>query len=95
MTKRARFIVKGRVQGVCYRMYTRDQAQRHGVEGWVRNLPDGTVEVVCEGKNEAVASLLEWCRQGPPGARVTGIDVSYAEPTGEFDGFMVEYTMRW
>jgi acylphosphatase len=72
--------VSGRVQGVWFRGSCTDQANALGVSGWARNLPDGRVEVVAEGDPEAVDKLVEWCRQGPPGAIVTGVDVQMERP---------------
>jgi acylphosphatase len=66
----------------------RSRAQSLGVAGWVRNLPDGSVEAVFEGDDEAVESMVEWSRRGPWGARVDDVDVSWEEPTGE-RGFAV------
>ena len=92
---RAQVYVTGRVQGVFFRAFTRERALALGLTGWVKNLPDGSVEIVCEGEDSSVASLLKWCRKGPPAAHVTDIEAAYAEPTGEFDSFVVEYSMRW
>lgn len=86
---RAHVYVSGRVQGVFFRWETRDEAVRHGVKGWVRNLPDGRVEAVFEGEKEAVERLVEFCRQGPPGARVEKIQLTWEEPKGEFEGFHI------
>jgi acylphosphatase len=68
------------VQGVWFRGSCTEQANALGVSGWARNLPDGRVEVVAEGEAEAVDRLVEWCRQGPPGAWVTGVDVQMEPP---------------
>lgn len=80
-TRRVRARVRGRVQGVAYRASTRAQAHRLGLAGWVRNLPDGAVELEAEGNAEAVAALLAWCEQGPSLARVTGVDVEELAPS--------------
>lgn len=69
--------IEGRVQGVWYRGWTVQEANRLGLSGWVRNRLDGTVEAVFSGAPEAVGRMLELCRQGPPAARVDGV---YAEP---------------
>ena len=91
MNTRAHVIIHGRVQGVFFRLETQKAARRFGATGWVRNLPDGTVEAVMEGPAEAVEALLAWCREGPRMARVDNLDISSAEYTGEFDSFEVTY----
>jgi acylphosphatase len=85
---RAHVYISGRVQGVFFRATTREQADRQAVAGWVRNLPDGRVEAVFEGPRGAVEECLAWCRQGPPGARVAGVEVEWEPPRGE-QGFRV------
>jgi acylphosphatase len=79
---RKRAIVRGRVQGVGFRANTRAKAQRLGLAGSARNLPDGTVEVEFEGGERAVADLLAWLAKGPRWARVTGVAVEDRDPTG-------------
>jgi acylphosphatase len=74
--------VTGQVQGVFFRAQTREQAGRLGVTGWVRNDPDGSVTAHFEGDQAAVEAMVEWCREGPPRARVERVDVRDAEPTG-------------
>jgi acylphosphatase len=68
-----RLRVTGRVQGVWYRGWTVDQARRLGLSGWVRNRLDGSVEAVLSGPEAAVRTMIERCREGPPGAQVSGI----------------------
>ncbi|MBC7338593.1 MAG: acylphosphatase [Firmicutes bacterium] len=80
---RAHVYISGHVQGVFFRATTREQADRLGVAGWVRNLPDGRVEAVLEGPRPAVHACLQWCHHGPPGARVTGVEVEWEAPRGE------------
>ena len=87
---RVRATVRGRVQGVWYRDSCDHMARALGVKGWVRNLPDGSVQVVAEGEREAVGALLEWCHEGPPRANVTGVDVVDEPPGGETE-FRVRY----
>jgi acylphosphatase len=70
------------VQGVGFRWSTRERARELALAGWVVNLPDGSVEVLAEGPQERVESLITWLREGPPGARVVAADVQRAEPTG-------------
>jgi acylphosphatase len=85
---RRRVIVSGRVQGVWFRESCRDVAAADSVSGWVRNLSTGAVEVVLEGAEDAVDRVVEWCREGPPRARVDSVDVRAEPPTGEA-GFRV------
>jgi acylphosphatase len=86
---RASVRIRGRVQGVSFRYYTSRTAEEHGVTGWVRNRPDGSVEAVFEGRESAVRQVVEWCRQGPPSARVDEIDIDWEAAPGEFEGFEV------
>jgi acylphosphatase len=85
---RAHVHVAGRVQGVFFRDSTREQADEHGVDGWVRNLDDGRVEAAFEGPEPAVESLVEWCHEGSSRAEVRNVNVEYGDPEGE-DGFRV------
>lgn len=91
MKARAHVFVSGRVQGVFFRYETRREAKRRNVKGWVRNLPDRRVEAVFEGEKEDVAELVEFCRRGPTGARVTKVEVRWEPYTGEFDDFNIRY----
>jgi acylphosphatase len=68
-------LVSGRVQGVGFRWHTRAKAQALGLDGWVKNLPDGRVEVWVEGEEAPLREMIEWLAQGPPPARVTGVEV--------------------
>jgi len=87
--KRVHLYISGRVQGVNFRYYTRQQALYLGVRGWVRNLMDGRVEAIIEGNESSVEKMLEWCHHGPRGAWVNNVDVRWEEPTGEFTGFEI------
>ena len=87
---RAHVYVTGKVQGVYYRANTRDTARERGVDGWVKNLNDGRVEAVFEGAEDDVESLVEWCHDGSPRARVDDVTVEYDEPEG-LDGFEVKW----
>ncbi|MEK6327182.1 MAG: acylphosphatase [Actinomycetota bacterium] len=79
---RKRVVVHGRVQGVFFRDTARRMAQSRGLGGWVRNMPDGTVEAVFEGEAEAVEPMVAWCGQGPRGALVERVEVREEEPEG-------------
>jgi acylphosphatase len=85
---RRRVVVHGLVQGVFFRDTTRRQAVQRGVAGWVRNNPDGSVEAVFEGEEDAVERLVELCREGPRGARVESVDVLREDPEG-LSGFAI------
>jgi acylphosphatase len=80
--------VSGRVQGVFFRDSCREEATAAGVAGWVRNTPDGGLEAVFEGDEDAVDRLVEWCRSGPSAAEVDSVEVADEEPQGE-SGFSV------
>ena len=86
--KAARVLISGRVQGVFFRHWTRDQAARLGVKGWVRNCYGGHVEGHFEGPEEAVEALIAACREGPPSAVVETLEVEPAERSGGA-GFVV------
>ena len=87
--KRVHAWISGRVQGVCFRYYTREQAGRLGCVGWVRNLADGRVELVAEGDDCSVDALIEWCGHGPSMAHVEEIVVKEEPVTGEYHRFAV------
>jgi acylphosphatase len=89
MNVRAHVFVTGRVQGVFFRSETQDEAQSHGVTGFVKNLRDGRVEAVFEGEEANVKDLVEFCRKGPRGARVTGFSLSWEPWTGKFNDFEI------
>ena len=84
------FLIAGRVQGVGFRAFVRSEAHRLGLDGWVRNLPDGRVEAVASGAPEAIAGLRERLRKGPLGARVTAVD-EFETAAPERSGFEVAF----
>jgi acylphosphatase len=88
---RAKVIVKGIVQGVNFRYYTQRQAVKYNINGWVKNLPDGSVGAVFEGEEHDVAAMVQWCRQGPPSAHVTELIEQPEGYRGEFSSFSVKY----
>jgi acylphosphatase len=87
--KRLRVLVSGTVQGVWFRESTREEADRHGVAGWVRNLPDGRVEAAFEGPATGVDAMVAWCHRGSPNAAVDAVEVVPEEPAGEKGPFRV------
>lgn len=90
-TARLHAVVNGRVQGVSFRYYTQRRAVELGLTGYVRNLWDGTVEVVAEGNRVSADELVAYLHVGPRAALVTQVDVRWPRPTGEFVGFEVRY----
>ena len=87
-----RVVVRGRVQGVGYRDFVYMRARFLGLQGYVRNLPDmRSVEVVAEGQRDALERLLDHLREGPRGARVDALDVTWGDPTGRHTTFGVAY----
>jgi acylphosphatase len=84
-----RFVIAGRVQGVGFRWFTHDAAQREGIHGWVRNLANGRVEVMAEGEADAVDRFEAAVRRGPSHARVEGFDVEDQVPAGRATGFEI------
>jgi acylphosphatase len=89
--KRLHIWVNGTVQGVFFRHHTARKAAELNVHGWVRNLRDERVEIVCEGDEKALKEMLEWSKHGPAGAYVEGVEVRWEEYTGEFEGFRIDY----
>ncbi|HHI97894.1 MAG TPA: acylphosphatase [Thermodesulfatator atlanticus] len=89
--KRVHVYISGKVQGVWFRAYTKEEADRLGVKGWVRNLPDGRVEAVFEGDEKAVDAMVAWCYEGSPMARVENVEVIEEPYKGEFTDFQIKY----
>ena len=90
MTKAVSVRVTGRVQGVSFRWYAVQEAEAHGVTGWIRNEPDGSVAAHLEGDDAAVDEMVDWCRRGPSYATVRDVAVTEARPTGA-DTFDIRY----
>ena len=81
-------LIKGRVQGVYYRASAKDIARKNGLTGWIRNTPDGHVEAIASGNEDQLELFINWCRQGPRGARVTEVHIQLVEDA-EFDSFKI------
>ena len=88
--QRIHLIIEGRVQGVFFRASAQATANKLGLSGWVKNLPDGSVETVAEGEKEPLESYISWCRKGPPAAIVQAVKVSREPATGEFHHFVIK-----
>jgi acylphosphatase len=91
MSFRVHMIVRGMVQGVGFRWATEREATKLGVRGYVRNLPNGDVEIVAEGRRDAVDRLIAWAKYGPSGSRVEDVVVTEQDATGEFGDFGIRH----
>ncbi|MFW5825799.1 MAG: acylphosphatase [Marinobacter sp.] len=89
VNEQRQLLVEGRVQGVSFRACTVQKAQELALTGYVRNLPDGRVEIVAEGPEDQLEQLEDWCWQGPPAASVTTVRSQSRAPSGGFSGFEV------
>jgi acylphosphatase len=88
---RVHMMIAGRVQGVFFRASAKDKAWELNLTGWVRNLRNGSVEIVAEGMKPSLQELITWCRKGPPGAYVTDCEIREEDYRGEFNAFEVTY----
>lgn len=91
MKTRAHLYISGRVQGVYYRAFTQEVADSLGLKGWVRNLPDRRVEAVFEGERDLIEKAIMQCRQGPPYANVTDIEVIWESQLEGLRDFRIIY----
>lgn len=89
--KRVRVIIQGNVQGVFFRANIKERAMMLDLDGYVRNLDDGSVEAVFEGDEADIEEMVEFCKEGPRKARVNDVEVINEEYTGDYDGFEVRY----
>ena len=87
--KRVQLIVRGRVTGVFFRAAAQREARRLGITGWVKNRPDGGVEILAEAEEEAVKEMISWAQRGPSAARVEDVDIRWRGYTGEFSDFRI------
>lgn len=88
---RVQIVVTGLVQGVFFRFNTMRKALELGVNGWVKNRKDGKVEILCEGHEEDVKRMIEWCMKGPEGAFVSNTEIQWEDYSGEFHTFQITY----
>ena len=88
---RAQIIIQGLIQGVGYRFFAIEQARKYNIRGYVRNLPDGCVEVIAEGDKGMLNDFIKRLRIGPPSGHVTGIDVKWHEEEYGFTDFDVRF----
>lgn len=89
MKKQTHLFISGAVQGVFFRASVATKARNLGLAGWVRNLPNSSVELIAEGEETKLKQLIEWCRMGPPAARVEHVDISWGEVGGNLKAFQI------
>ncbi len=87
MMNQVNLIISGRVQGVFFRAFVKKKAEQLGLSGWVRNNPDGTVEVIANGNLRKLHALVQACQKGPEGAHVDDVKAEYGKAKETFDGF--------
>jgi len=87
--KQVHLFVRGRVQGVFFRASTQREAKRLGLTGWVKNRPDGSVEILAEGEEDGLKELIGWAHRGPSAARVERVDVRWRSFVGDFFDFRI------
>ena len=87
---RVHLTIEGQVQGVFFRASTLQEAKRLSVKGWVRNCPDGSVEVMAEGSRKKIVEMIQWCHQGPARARVHNVQLYWENHQGVFDSFSIK-----
>ena len=91
MIHAANIIIKGRVQGVFFRAYTRDEAKRLNLKGWVKNLTDGSVEALFTGDKESINQMIHWCHQGSPNSCVSDVTVIWLDKCMDTNDFSIQY----
>ncbi len=89
MRKRLRILIRGKVQGVSFRYYAKDAADALGLDGFVRNLADGSVEIVAEGEEKELAKLLKWSYDGSKAAEVHQVEKEWLKPGSDLAGFSI------
>jgi len=89
MAKQLHIIVQGRVQGVYFRVYTRQEAQKYGLTGWVRNLPNGDVEMKVQGDEKALDKMKQWCWHGSPHSKVNNVIIR--DDSAPFDSTITSF----
>ena len=87
--QQAHLTISGRVQGVFYRASCQEVASRYGLTGWVRNLSTGQVEILVQGEKDKIEKLINWCKKGPPGAKVNDVEIAWREDLEEQDSFKI------
>jgi acylphosphatase len=87
--KAVRIVIHGKVQGVFFRKYTKEKAEQLGIKGLVRNLSNGTVEVIAEADDEILETFLKWCHTGSPSSKVDKVEINWV-PSGDYSDFKIK-----
>lgn len=82
-------LISGRVQGVSFRAYAKDKADSLNLSGWVKNLPDGSVQALVQGDRKSIENMIDWCKLGSPKAAVSDVVVSWQTPDRTISGFHI------
>ena len=90
MKLRAQIVIYGIVQGVWFRVNTKNKAEQLNITGWVRNTSDGNVEALFEGEESNINEIIEWCHHGPPSAMVEKVEIKKSYATNEFNHFFIK-----
>ena len=90
MTRKVKLLISGRVQGVYFRMFTRNKAKQFGIKGHARNLPDGRVEIIAEADHGCIEKFIQWCHKGPVTARVDQVDLIELEQDEPLTSFEIK-----
>lgn len=91
MLKCAKLKIFGRVQGVFFRDYTQEKATELGLHGWVKNMPDGTVEALIQGAEPEIEKMIAWFHEGSPSSQVEKVDITWLEPADLAESFEISY----
>lgn len=91
MKKNVHITINGKVQGIWFRANTKQKAEQLGITGWVKNIPNGSVEAIFEGEENCIKEMIDWCQHGPPQAKVENIEIKEQSITNGFDEFLIKY----
>lgn len=88
-SKQALLKISGHVQGVFYRAYAQEEAQKLGLTGYAKNMPDGSVETLLQGSEAQINSFIEWAREGSPGAKIDKVEIEWQTPVQDLKNFEI------
>jgi acylphosphatase len=91
MNKRVHLIISGKVQGVWFRLNTKNKADELGIFGWVKNTLNDKVEIIIEGNETNIKKMIKWCYKGSPLSKVENVDIDYQKPLNKYNSFNIRY----